>query len=67
MKYMSGGDVKQVKKIAKEEVAGHEKRMHGKGYAKGGVTSLQRKQLGRGLAKVANQKVSSFKYKTGAK
>lgn len=67
MKYMSGGDVKQVKRIAKEEVAGHEKKMHGKGYAKGGVTSLQRKQLGRGLAKVANQKVSSFKYKTGAK
>jgi len=67
MKYMSGGDVKQVKKIAKEEVAGHEKKMHGKGYAKGGVTSLQRKQLGRGLAKVANQKVSSFKYKSGAK
>ena len=67
MKYMSGGDVKQVKRIAKEEVAGHEKRMHGKGYAKGGVTSLQRKQLGRGLAKIANQKVSSFKYKSGAK
>jgi hypothetical protein len=67
MKYMSGGDVKQVKRIAKEEVAGHEKKMHGKGYAKGGVTSLQRKQLGRGLAKVANQKVSSFKYKSGAK
>ena len=64
---MSGGDVKQVKRIAKEEVAGHEKRMHGKGYAKGGVTSLQRKQLGRGLAKIANQKVSSFKYKSGAK
>lgn len=67
MKYMSGGDVKQVKRIAKEEVAGHEKKMHGKGYAKGGVTSLQRKQLGRGLAKVANQKVSSFNYKSGAK
>lgn len=65
MKYMSGGDVKKVKKIAKEEVEGHEKRMHK--YAKGGVTSLQRKEMGRGLAKVANQKVSSFKYKNGAK
>tara|TARA_R110000868_G_scaffold122778_1_gene325533 strand:- start:926 stop:1075 length:150 start_codon:yes stop_codon:yes gene_type:complete len=37
-----------------------------KGYAKGGVTSLQRKQMGRGLAKVANQKKSSFTYKKGA-
>jgi hypothetical protein len=27
------------------------------------VTSLQRKQLGRGMAKVANQKKSSFTYK----
>jgi len=67
-KYLSGGDVKKVKSIAKAEVKGHEGRMHGKGYAKGGVTSLQRKQLGRGLAKVANQKVSSFVYrKSGAK
>lgn len=67
-KYLSGGDVKQVKSIAKAEVKGHESRMHGKGYAKGGVTSLQRKQLGRGLAKVANQKKSSFTYrKSGGK
>ena len=66
-KYLSGGDVKQVKRIAKSEVAGHEDRMH-KGFAKGGVTSLQRKQLGRGLAKVANQKVPSFTYrKSGGK
>jgi len=49
---------------AKKAVKAHEKSMHGaKGYAKGGVTSLQRKQLGRGLAKVANQKKSSFAYK----
>lgn len=67
-KYLSGGDVKQVKRIAKSEVKGHERRMHGEGYAKGGVTSLQRKTLGRGLAKVANQKVPSFVYrKTGGK
>ena len=65
-KYLSGGDVKEVRGIAKEEVKGHEKRMHG--YAKGGVTSLQRKELGRGLAKVANQKKSSFTYrKSGSK
>ena len=62
-KYLSGGDVKQVKSIAKAEVKGHEKRMHGKGFAKGGVTSLQRKEMGRGLAKVANQKKTSFTYR----
>ena len=28
-KYLSGGDVKQVKKIADKEVKGHEKRLHG--------------------------------------
>lgn len=56
-----------MKKVAKAEVKAHEKRMHGaKGYAKGGKTSLQMKQMGRGLAKVANQKVSSFTYKKGA-
>jgi hypothetical protein len=56
-----------MKKVAKVEagkaVKAHEKSMHGEGYAKGGVTNLQRKQLGRGLAKVANQKKSSFTYK----
>ncbi len=62
-KYLSGGDVKQVKSIAKAEVKGHEKAMHGKGYAKGGVTNMQRRELGRGLAKVANQKKSSFTYR----
>ncbi len=34
-----------------------------KKFSKGGKTNLQMKELGRGLAKVANQKVSSFKYK----
>lgn len=56
-----------VKKIAageaKKAVTAHEKKMHAKGYAKGGKTNLQMKQLGRGLAKVANQKKSSFTYK----
>lgn len=61
-------DKTQVKRIAdveaKKAVKGHEKRMHdAKGYAKGGKTNLQMRKLGRGLAKVANQKVSSFNYK----
>lgn len=65
-KYLSGGDVKQVKSIAKSEVKGHEKKMHG--YAKGGVTNMQRRELGKGLAKVANQKKPSFVYrKSGGK
>jgi hypothetical protein len=34
-KYLSGGDVKQVKKIADKEVKGHEKKLHG--MATGGV------------------------------
>lgn len=54
-----------MKKVAKAEVKAHEKRLHGKGYAKGGKTNLQMKTLGRGLAKVANQKKSSFTYKRG--
>jgi hypothetical protein len=34
-----------------------------KKLARGGKTNIQMKQLGRNLAKVANQKVSSFTYK----
>lgn len=57
-----------MKDIAKKEVKAHEKRMHGaKKMAKGGKTNLQMKQLGRNLAKVANQKVSSFTYKSSAR
>lgn len=52
---------------AKTAVHKHEAHMHpGKKptkLAKGGKTNAQMKQLGRGLAKVANQKVSSFTYK----
>ena len=48
--------------VAKKEGKGHEGRMH-KGYAKGGKTNMQMKKMGRNLAKVANQKKSSFKYK----
>jgi len=59
-------DKSAMKTIAKTEVKAHEKKMHAKGFAKGGKTSLQMKQLGRGLAKVANQKKTSFTYKKGA-
>jgi hypothetical protein len=49
---------------AKKAVRKHEANMHPgekpTKFAKGGKTNLQMKQLGRGLAKVANQKVSSF-------
>jgi len=56
---------------AKAAVHKHEKALHpGKPLTKlaeGGKTNLQMKQLGRNLAKVANQKKSSFTYKKGAK
>lgn len=56
---------------AKKAVHKHESNMHpGKKptkFAKGGKTNLQMKQLGRNLAKVANQKKSSFTYRQGAK
>lgn len=58
------------KKAAKAAVHKHEKAMHpGKPMtklAKGGKTNMQMRQLGRNLAKVANQKKSSFTYKKGA-
>ncbi len=54
---------------AKKAVHAHEKHMHpGKPMtklAKGGKTNQQMRELGRGLAKVANQKKSSFTYKKG--
>jgi len=49
-----------MKKVAKKEVKAHEKKMHGaKGFAKGGKTNEQMRKLGRGMAKVMNQRVSS--------
>ena len=64
---MKHSDIKKDKpmmeKVAKKAVKGHEQRMHK--MAKGVKTNLQMKQLGRGLAKVANQKKSSFTYKRG--
>jgi len=57
---MDKADLKQDKKMIAGAVHKHEKAMHpGKPMtklAKGGKTNLQMKQLGRGLAKVANQK-----------
>ncbi len=48
----------KMRKVAKEEVGKHVKAMHkGKGFKKGGKTDADMLKLGRGLAKVANQKV----------
>jgi hypothetical protein len=57
---MAKDDMKQDKAMVRKAVHKHESAMH-KGkpktkLAKGGVTNMQLKQLGRGLAKVANQK-----------
>ena len=64
---MDKQDLAQDKKMIKSAIGKHEKNMHpGKTptkLAKGGKTNAQMKQLGRGLAKVANQKKSSFTYK----
>lgn len=46
-------DKKTVKRIADQEVAAHEKRMHK--MAKGGVTSAAMKKVGRNLARAQNQ------------
>lgn len=50
-------DKKEVKAIADKEVRVHEKRMH-KGMAKGGVTGMAMKQMGRNMARAMNQKSS---------
>ena len=66
---MDKKDLAQDKKTAASAVHKHEKAMHpGKPLtklAKGGKTNQQMRDLGRGLAKVANQKKSSFTYKKG--
>ena len=55
----------------KKAVHKHESEMHpGKPktkLAKGGKTNLQMKQMVRNLAKIANQKKSSFMYKSGGR
>jgi len=58
-KYLSGGDVKQVRGIADEEVGKHEQRMHKNGVKKmkaGGPTSMDRKTMGRNMSRVNNQR-----------
>ena len=45
-----------MRKVAKQEVKAHEKRMHAKGMKKGGVTTMDLKKMGRNLARVANQR-----------
>ena len=57
-------DKPMMEKVAKKAVKSHEQKMHGaKKMRAGGKTNEEMKRLGRGLAKVANQKVSSFTYK----
>jgi hypothetical protein len=43
-----------MKAVAKGEVKGHEKRMHG--MKAGGPTSMDRKMMGRNMARVKNQR-----------
>ena len=66
---MDKKDIAQDKKMIAGAVHKHEKEKHpGKPLtklAKGGKTNQQMRELGRGLAKVANQKKSSFTYKKG--
>jgi hypothetical protein len=46
-----------IKKIAKQEVKSHEKKMHG--MKKGGVTGEAMRKYGRNMARVMNQRGSS--------
>ena len=66
---MDKKDMAQDRKTAAKAVHMHEKKLHPgqpmTKLAKGGKTNAQMKALGRGLAKVANQKKSSFTYKKG--
>jgi hypothetical protein len=49
-------DQKTMKAIAKSEVKGHEKRMHK--MKAGGPTSLDRKNMGRNMSRIKNQRGS---------
>ena len=51
----------KMRKVAKEEVKKHEKSMHSKGFYKGGKTDSDMLKMGRGLAKVQNQKTGMRK------
>lgn len=52
-----------MKKVAKAEVKAHEQRMHAKKMRAGGKTNSDMLKMGRGLAKVANQKSPGYTYK----
>jgi len=64
-------DVAQDKAMIKKAFKQHDMQEHkgGKGtslkLAKGGKTNANMRSMGRGMAKVANQKKSSFTYKRG--
>jgi hypothetical protein len=47
-------DQKTMKALAKSEVKGHEKRLHG--MKAGGPTSMDRKVMGRNMSRVKNQR-----------
>ena len=58
-KYLKGGDVKQVRQIADEEVGKHEKRMHKAPVKKmkaGGPTGMDMRKHGRNMARAMNQR-----------
>jgi len=51
----------KMREVARSEVKKHEKSMHGKGFYKGGKTDADMLKMGRGLAKVQNQKTGMRK------
>ena len=56
---MKKSEVKQIADVeANKAVKGHEKKLHqgAMKMAKGGVTSMKMKQMGRNLARAANQR-----------
>jgi hypothetical protein len=59
-------DKPMMRKVAKEEVGKHVKKMHGKKkkFAAGGKTNEDMLNYGRNMAKVINQKKPSFTYKS---
>lgn len=51
----------KMREVARSEVKKHEKAMHSKGFYKGGKTDADMLKMGRGLAKVQNQKTGMRK------
>ena len=51
----------KMREVARSEVKKHEKSMHKKGFYKGGKTDADMLKMGRGLAKVQNQKTGMRK------